>query len=134
MKEECKTLNSRVHRHIKDIESLEEKLRISNNVIEVEKEKFENYQSSTKFLELEILRLTSEKNSLVSRINDLEKLKKSFAYAKDALHKERFKNSALERAMQQPINVHRWRILKVIYDFLINISVMVNLCCTMWHV
>ena len=86
-------------------------------MIEIEKEKFENYKNSIKFLGLEILRLTTEKNSLVSRINDLEKLKKSFTYAKDALHKERFKNYALERAMQQPINIHRWRILKVIYDF-----------------
>lgn len=84
-------------------------------MIEAEKEKFENYQSSTKFLELEILRLTSEKNSLVSRINDLEKLKKSYAFAKDELNKEKFKNSALERAMQNPINVHRWRLLKVFF-------------------
>lgn len=66
-----------------------------------------------KVFQLEILRLTAEKNSLVTRINDLEKLKKSFTYAKEELHKERFKNSALERAMQNPLNVHRWRMLKV---------------------
>lgn len=96
------------------MESLEEKLRVSESIIESEKEKYLNFKNSTKFLELEIVRLTGEKNSLVSRINDLEKLKKSFSYAKEELHKERFKNSALERAMQQPNNVHRWRLLKVI--------------------
>ncbi|GIY94127.1 cilia-and flagella-associated protein 58 [Caerostris extrusa] len=31
---------------------------------------------------------------------------------KQELQRERYKNSALETAMQQPLNVHRWRLLK----------------------
>ncbi|KFM61003.1 Coiled-coil domain-containing protein 147, partial [Stegodyphus mimosarum] len=110
--EECFTLRSQMQSQRAKISDLEEKIQLSEKVIKREKEAYLNLENSTKLLHLEILRLTGEKNSLTCKINDLEKLKESFTYAKQELNKERFKNSALERTIQRPTNIHRWRLLK----------------------
>ncbi|XP_035232281.1 cilia- and flagella-associated protein 58-like [Stegodyphus dumicola] len=110
--EECLTLRSQMQSQRAKISDLEEKIHLSEKVIQREKEAYLNLENSTKLLHLEILRLTGEKNSLTCKINDLEKLRESFTYAKQELNKERFKNSALERTIQRPTNVHRWRLLK----------------------
>ncbi|KAF8795156.1 Cilia- and flagella-associated protein 58 like protein [Argiope bruennichi] len=103
---------SQIQQQKKELISLEEKLNHSEIAVAREQESYNTLKNGTKLLHLEILRLTGEKNSLMCKVNDLEKLKQSFTYAKQELHHERYKNSALERAMQHPLNVHRWRLLK----------------------
>ncbi|GBM73313.1 Cilia- and flagella-associated protein 58 [Araneus ventricosus] len=110
--EECMLLRSQIQQQKKEVISLEEKLNYSEIATAREQESYNTLKNGTKLLHLEILRLTGEKNALMCKVNDLEKLKQSFTYAKQELHHERYKNSALERAMQQPLNVHRWRLLK----------------------
>ncbi|GIY84930.1 hypothetical protein CDAR_618601 [Caerostris darwini] len=110
--EECMMLRSQQQQHKKEIISLEEKLNLSEISIAREQDSYNTLKNGTKLLHLEILRLTGEKNTLLCKVNDLEKLKQSFTYAKQELQRERYKNSALETAMQQPLNVHRWRLLK----------------------
>ncbi|CAL1265774.1 unnamed protein product [Larinioides sclopetarius] len=105
-------LRSQIQQQKKEVMSLEEKLNHSEIAIAREQESYNTLKNGTKLLHLELLHLTGEKNSLMCKVNDLEKLKQSFTYAKQELHHERYKNSALERAMQQPLNVHRWRLLK----------------------
>lgn len=107
-------LRSQIQSNKKEILALEEKLKNSENAIMREQELYSSLKHGTKLLHLEILRLTGEKNSLMCKVNDLQKLKDSFTHAKQELHNERYKNVALEAAMQQPLNVHRWRLLKVI--------------------
>ncbi|CAL1265773.1 unnamed protein product [Larinioides sclopetarius] len=110
--EDCMLLRSQIQQQKKEVMSLEEKLNHSEIAIAREQESYNTLKNGTKLLHLELLHLTGEKNSLMCKVNDLEKLKQSFTYAKQELHHERYKNSALERAMQQPLNVHRWRLLK----------------------
>ncbi|CAL1265775.1 unnamed protein product [Larinioides sclopetarius] len=114
-------LRSQIQQQKKEVMSLEEKLNHSEIAIAREQESYNTLKNGTKLLHLELLHLTGEKNSLMCKVNDLEKLKQSFTYAKQELHHERYKNSALERAMQQPLNVHRWRLLKAL-SFEINMN------------
>ncbi|GFS53501.1 cilia- and flagella-associated protein 58 [Trichonephila inaurata madagascariensis] len=110
--EECMVLRSQQKTQKKELHSLEEKLTQSEIRISWEQGLYNTLKNGTKLLHLEILRLTNEKNTLMCKVNDLEKLKQNFTYAKQELHHERYKNSALENEMQQPLNVHRWRLLK----------------------
>ncbi|GFR31659.1 cilia- and flagella-associated protein 58 [Trichonephila clavata] len=110
--EECMVLRSQQKTQKKELNCLEEKLIQSEIRISWEQDLYNTLKNGTKLLHLEILRLTNEKNTLMCKVNDLEKLKQNFTYAKQELHHERYKNSALENAMQQPLNVHRWRLLK----------------------
>ncbi|GFT43797.1 hypothetical protein NPIL_642481 [Nephila pilipes] len=110
--EECMVLRSQQKMQKKELISLEEKLTHSEITISREQDSYNTLKNGIKLLHLEILHLTGEKNALMCKVNDLEKLKQSFTYAKQELHHERYKNSALETAMQQPLNVHRWRLLK----------------------
>ncbi|KAG8185555.1 hypothetical protein JTE90_017560 [Oedothorax gibbosus] len=112
LSEECMMLRSQQQSNRKELLALEEKLKNSENAIIREQELYLSLKHGTKLLHLEILRLTGEKNSLMCKVNDLQKLKDSFTHAKQELHNERYKNIALEAAMQQPLNVHRWRLLK----------------------
>ncbi|XP_015907391.1 cilia- and flagella-associated protein 58 [Parasteatoda tepidariorum] len=125
--EECMALGTQSQQLKKLIASLETKLQISENAVLREQELYSTLESTTKMLHLEILRLTGEKNTLMTKVNDLQKLKDSFMYAKEELLKERNKNSALELEIQRPLNVHRWRILNGIdpekYEILENYQV-----------
>ncbi|XP_054706934.1 cilia- and flagella-associated protein 58-like [Uloborus diversus] len=112
MNEDLMMLRSQLQLQQRTNKELEDKLRQFEVLLKNEKEQYATLENGTKVLHLEMLRLTSEKNALICKVNDLEKLKQSFTYAKQELHKERFKNSALEEAMHQPRNIHRWRMLK----------------------
>lgn len=43
------------------------------------------------------------------------------------LNRERLKCRALEEILLKPTNVHRWRLLKVIYKYIIRLSIFYNL-------
>lgn len=71
---------------------------------------------------LVVLIFSVQKNLLMKNLSEINDIRGEILKYEQKLNKERLKVRALEDMLIKPTNVHRWRILKVIYCYYVLVA------------
>ncbi|VEN52638.1 unnamed protein product [Callosobruchus maculatus] len=105
-------LGSQLVRRNDEIALLNEKIRILQATLARGETHYEQRIEDIRLLKLEVKRLRQEKNLMSKSLSNMVDLKQEIFHLERDLTKSRLKCTALEKEVQNPLNIHRWRKLE----------------------
>ncbi|CAH2007025.1 unnamed protein product [Acanthoscelides obtectus] len=105
-------IGSQLVRRNDEIALLNEKIRILQATLARGETHYEQRIEDIRLLKLEVKRLRQEKNLMSKSLSNMVDLKQEIFHLERDLTKSRLKCTALEKEVQNPLNIHRWRKLE----------------------
>ena len=96
---------------------LYEKIKIQQSTLNKGEIQYNQRLEDIRVLKLEIKKLRREKGILQKSVANVEDLRREVYHIQRELLRERTRCKALEEELENPMNIHRWRKLEVIFCF-----------------
>ncbi|XP_053350049.1 cilia- and flagella-associated protein 58-like [Clarias gariepinus] len=105
-------LGSQITRRNDELALLYEKIKIQQNIMDKGMVEYNQRMEDIRLLKMEISKLQKEKTDLQQTMSEMEDLRIELDHVQKELLKEQAKCRSLQEELENPMNVHRWRILE----------------------
>lgn len=103
------TLRSQLAQQDEELEQLSEKNRVQESILNKGRDHYDQRVQEIHLLKQEIKKLRSEKLALSNSVSSVEFLKQQIGHMQKDLFREQAKCKRLQKLLENPINIHRWR-------------------------